>query len=315
MGSVGWVSGTACLNTPLDAGAAVVMVNEDGSATLVSGAADLGTGAKTTLAQIAAEELGIPIELLQVSDTDTDLTPFDAGAHASRTAYQAGNAARVAAADAREQARRFVAEQLEASVDDLELVDGEFVVRGAPEQRMPWREAAERAFMKSMQFIGRGQAPRANDAPSGAQFVEVEVDTETGVVRVVKIVAAHDVGRAINPLIVEGQIEGALQQGLGYALYEDMPIDPETGAALAVTFADYRMPTAQVMPEIEVILVEKPGPGGPFGLKGVGEPGLGPTAAAIANAIYDAVGVRIAELPITPERVLRALQEQAAAAR
>jgi CO/xanthine dehydrogenase Mo-binding subunit len=128
------------------------------------------------------------------------------------------------------------------------------------------------------------------------------------VVRVVKIVAAHDVGRAINPLIVEGQIEGALQQGIGWALYEDFPIDPASGVPLATTFASYRMPGTASMPAIETILVEAPGAAGPYGAKGVGEPGLVPTAAAIANAIYDAIGVRLRELPMTPERVLRALR-------
>jgi CO/xanthine dehydrogenase Mo-binding subunit len=125
---------------------------------------------------------------------------------------------------------------------------------------------------------------------------------------VVRLVAAHDVGRAINPTIVEGQIEGALAQGLGYALLEHMPLDASTGSAQTLTFADYRIPTLGWMPPLEVILVEDPSPTGPFGAKGAGEMGLGPTAAAIANAIYDAVGVRLADLPMTPERVLAALQ-------
>jgi xanthine dehydrogenase molybdenum-binding subunit len=176
------------------------------------------------------------------------------------------------------------------------------------------REVVHQAYRHGHQYLGRGESPQVNEPPFGAQFAEVEVDTETGVVRVIRIVAAHDVGRAINPTIVEGQIEGALAQGLGYALLEDMPLDPETGSARTLTLADYRIPTVGWMPELHVILVEDPSPVGPFGAKGAGEMGLGPTAAAIANAIYNAVGVRMTELPMTPERVLNALELQRASA-
>jgi xanthine dehydrogenase molybdenum-binding subunit len=180
--------------------------------------------------------------------------------------------------------------------------------RDVPSRQMPLAEVTRNAYLRARQFIGRGQFMAANDPSFGAQLAEVEVDVESGVVRVVKMVAAHDVGRAINPLIVEGQIEGGLQQGIGWALYEDFPIDPDSGVPLATTFASYRMPGTGSMPRIETILVEAPGSAGPFGAKGVGEPGLVPTAAAIANAIYDAIGVRVRELPMTPERVLGALR-------
>jgi xanthine dehydrogenase molybdenum-binding subunit len=235
------------------------------------------------------------------------MTPFESGAHASRTLFAAGNAARVAAAEAREQILGAAAVSLEVDRADLELADGNIQVQGVPEKHTSVKEVVHAAYMKGQQFLGRGQSPQVNAAPFGAQFVELEVDIETGVVTIENVVAAHDVGRAINPTIVEGQIEGALAQGLGYALMEHVPLDPRTGAAQTVTLADYRIPTFEWMPRTRVILVEDPSPSGPFGAKGAGEMGLGPTAAAVANAIYDAVGVRLKELPMTPERVLEAI--------
>jgi len=306
--SVMWVSGTACLPSTLDSSVATVMLHEDGSATLQCAACDMGTGARTTLVQIAADELGVPVERVQIGSVDTDVTPFEAGAHGSRTLFAAGNAARLAAREVRQQLLTAAAAQLEVDVDDLAVEDGSIVVRGVSERSVTVQAVAHAAYRRGHQFLGRGESPQVNEPPFGAQFAEVEVDTETGVVRVVRLVAAHDVGRAINPTIVEGQIEGALAQGLGYALLEDMPIDPLTGSAQTVTFADYRIPTVGWMPPLEVILVEDPSPSGPFGAKGAGEMGLGPTAAAIANAIYNAVGVRLNELPMTPERVLAALR-------
>lgn len=309
MASVMWVSGTACLVSTLDTSAALVTMNEDGSATVASAACDMGTGARTALVQIVADELGVPLDMVHIGAVDTDLTPIDAGAHASRTLFMAGNACRAAAADVREQLLAVAASELEVDTADLELDQGVIRVRGVAEKSTTVQAVAHGVYLKGRQFLGRGVAPQTNEPPFGAQFVEVEVDTETGVVEIVKVVAAHDVGRAINPVIVEGQIEGALQQGLGFTLMEDVPLDPETGSPKTVTLADYRMPSAGWMPPTEVILVEEAGPTGPFGAKGCGEMGLGPTAAAVANAIYDAVGVRITTLPITSERVLAALKQ------
>lgn len=195
-----------------------------------------------------------------------------------------------------------------AFVREQDGCSGTILVRGVAGKSTTFEAVARAANRKGHHFLGRGESPQVNEPPFGAQFAEVEVDTETGVVRVLRLVAAHDAGRAINPTIVEGQIEGAIAQGLGYALMEHVPLDPETGSAQTLTFADYRIPTVGWMAKLEVILVEDPSPTGPFGAKGAGEMGLGPTAAAIANAIYDAVGVRLTELPMTPERVLAALQ-------
>jgi putative selenate reductase molybdopterin-binding subunit len=303
-----WSSGTGCTPHTLDSSAAELRLNADGTAHLVTGVCDMGTGAKTALCQIAADTLGVPVETVAVSATDTDATPFDVGAHASRTLYVAGAAVQAAARDARQQLLTYAATLAEADAADLDLRGGVVEARGVPARPLALAEVTRHAYLHARQFIGTGHFSATNDPPFGAQLAEVEVDVESGVVRVVKVVAAHDVGRAINPTIVEGQIEGALQQGIGWALYEDFPIDPATGVPLATTFASYRMPGTTSMPAVETILVEAPGAAGPYGAKGVGEPGLVPTAAAIANAIYDAIGVRLRELPMTPERVLRALR-------
>jgi xanthine dehydrogenase molybdenum-binding subunit len=310
-----WVSGTACLPSTLDTSAATVMLHEDGSATLQCAACDMGTGTRTTLVQIAADELGLPVERVRIGAVDTDMTPFEVGAHGSRTLFAAGNAARLAARDVRDQLLAAAAAMLEVDVADLEVAAGRIFVRGSPDVATSVQAVAHAAYRRGHQFAGRGESPQVNEPPFGAQFAEVEVDTETGVVRVVRVVAAHDVGRAINPTIVEGQIEGALAQGLGFALLENMPLDPVTGSAQTLTFADYRIPTVGWMPRLEVILVEDPSPSGPFGAKGAGEMGLGPTAAAIANAIHDALGVRLTSLPMTPEVVLADLQNLTSAAR
>ena len=307
MAAVMWVSGTACLPSTLDTSVATVMLLEDGSAMLHCAACDMGTGARTTLVQVAADELGLPFERVQIGPVDTDVTPFEVGAHGSRTLFAAGNAARLAARDVCDQLLAAAAAQLEVAIADLTLENSIISVRGTRDRSLSVAAVVNAAYRRGHQFIGRGESPQVNEPPFGAQFAEVEVDTETGLVRVLRLVAAHDVGRAINPRIVEGQVEGALAQGLGFALLEDMPLDAESGSPQTLTFADYRIPTVSWMPPLEVILVEDPSPSGPFGAKGAGEMGLGPTAAAIANAIHNATGVRMSEVPMSPQRVLAAL--------
>lgn len=308
-----YVSGTGCLGETLtEASVAQLRLNADGTVTLVTGATDCGTGCGTSLAQVAAEELGIPLDAVQVVMGDTDVTPLDLGAHATRTLFVGGLAVSAAARDAKAQAFRIAADLLEASPADLEAADGAIRVRGAPGRSVTYGQIATAAFRTVAEISGRGVAPQHQATPYGAQFAEVEVNVRTGQVRVLRLVAAHDVGRAINPLIVEGQIEGGAAQGIGYALSEDMPVDAN-GQPLAATFMDYRILTASDVPPIESLVIEDPSPAGPFGAKGVGEVGIIPTAAAIANAIYDAVGVRLRELPMTPARVLAALAATAAA--
>jgi len=212
---------------------------------------------------------------------------------------------------------------LEVAAADLELRDGDVIVRGAPDRRVPFDKVVRaRHFRQGGQVImGHGWYDPPNEMVGydgkgnisaaygfGAQAVEVEVDIETGKVKPLRVISAHDVGRAINPMYVEGQIEGGVVMGLGYALLEELQV--REGRVQNPTLLDYRLLTALDAPQIESVIIETDDPEGPFGAKGVGEMGTNPTAAAVANAIYDAIGVRINSLPITPEKVLRALKER-----
>lgn len=308
---------------PSDGCGSTVKVDDFGKVTLVTGATDMGQGTDTMLAQIVAEELGAPLENVTVLTSDTHITPWDVGAHASRTTFVAGNSARLAAADAKRQILEAAAENLGEPVENLEMKEGEIFRKGEPEERIPFAKMVRSKHFRpdGDVILARGwyEPPtesqdkefRGNISAAygfATQAVEVEVDTETGEVTVLKIAAAHDVGRAINPMAVEGQIHGGVSMGLGYALYEELVVDE--GKVLNPNFADYALPTATEMPPIESILVETDDPAGPFGAKGMAEPACIPTAPAIANAVYDAVGVRITDLPITPEKVLKALKEK-----
>lgn len=302
-----------------------VKVDDFGKVTLVTGSTDMGQGSETVLAQIVAEELGVPVENVTVINTDTDITPWDVGAHASRTTFIAGNSARLAAADAKRQILEAAAQNIGEDVEDLDMKDGKIFRKGEPEEWIPFAK-----MVRSKHFRPDGDVILAKgwyEPPTerqdkefrgnisatyafAAQAVEVEVDMETGEVTVLKIAAAHDVGRAINPMAVEGQIHGGVSMGLGYGLYEELVV--QEGEVLNPNFADYALPTALDMPPIESIIIETDDPAGPFGAKGMAEPACIPTAPAIVNAVYDAVGVRIRDLPITPEKVLNALKEKEA---
>jgi len=288
---------------------AVVIINEDGSVQLRSGAADLGTGAKTIMAQIVAQELGIRFEDVRVVAGDTDAVPYDLGAYASRTTVSSGEATRVAASRARAMLFDLAREKFGVSADDLEARNGMIWVKGAPERTITFREVVQPSRGQSAQIIiGQAKTSIKNVYSFAAQFAEVEVDTETGQVRVLRLVAVHDIGRAINPAGAEGQVEGGLQQGIGYALLEDMVVD-ENGKTLNPNFVDYKLLTSQDMPEMTIVFIEVPDPVGPFGAKGIAEDAILPTAPAIVNAIYNATGVRIKELPVSSERMLLALKQ------
>ncbi|MFQ5594615.1 MAG: xanthine dehydrogenase family protein molybdopterin-binding subunit [Anaerolineae bacterium] len=302
----------------------IVKVDDFGRVTLMTGATEIGQGSDVALSQIVAEELGIAPGEITVINNDTALTPWDVGVHASRTTFIAGNAALLAARAVKAQILETAEELLEASPADLQLRDGHVEVRGASERRVPFDKVVRaRHFREGGQvIIGHGWYDPPNEMVGedgkgnisaaygfGAQAIEVEVDTETGRVRPLRVVSAHDVGRAINPMYVEGQIEGGVVMGLGYALSEELQV--HEGRVVNLTPFDYRMPTIMDAPPIECVIVETDDPEGPFGAKGVGEMGTNPTAAAVANAVYDAIGVRINSLPITPEKVLRALCQQA----
>jgi xanthine dehydrogenase molybdenum-binding subunit len=308
MAWVAWKSGTADKPGALDQSGALVHLDPDGSVTVASAACDLGTGVKTTLAQICAEVLGVPWDLVTVTASDTAITPYDSGAHASRSLYRAGQAVVAAASDARDKVLAYAGEVLEADPADLELRDGWLRVRGAGRHGMALGALLRRGLFEGRDFHGHGQTPKTNARTSAAQFAVVDLDTETGRVMVRRLVAVQDVGRAINPTVVEGQMQGAAHQGMGYALTEEMVVDRSTGAVLTGSFMDYRLQTAADGPRVESIFLEHPDPTGPFGAKGMAEPSIILTAPAISNAILDATGVSVTDLPMTPERVFRALR-------
>jgi 4-hydroxybenzoyl-CoA reductase alpha subunit len=308
---------------PSDGCGTTIKVDDYGKVTVITGSSDMGQGSETVIAQIVAEEMGVPVESITVINTDTDITPWDVGAHASRTTFIAGNSARLAAADAKRQILEAAAQAYKQKVENLDMREGQIFVKGEPEEGIPYDKAIRAKHFRpdGDVILARGwyEPPtekqdkefRGNISAAYAfatQAAEVEVDTETGEVTVLKIAAAHDVGRALNPMAVEGQIEGGVSMGLGYGLNEELVL--ESGKMLNPNFADYALPTALDMPPIDPIIVETIDPEGPFGAKGMAEPANNPTAPAIANAVYDAVGVRIKDLPITAEKVLKALKEK-----
>ena len=296
---------------------------DDGTANLLVGCADIGQGSDTVLAQIVAEELGISAENVMVTSADTLVTPEGGATSASRQTYISGNAARLAAKEAKQVALAEAKEMLKTT-GIVDFSQGIVMVDGKPGQ-LQVKEVINSCRMKGKLTLGHGwfnPATTGLDANTGAgspygtyafatQVAEVEVDTETGKVEVLRLVASHDVGKAINPKLVEAQIEGGSVMGVGYALLEEVNVNK--GRISNPNFDAYLLPMALDTPEIYSFIVEDQEPTGPFGAKGVGEPALIPTAAAVANAVYDAIGVRIYSLPITPERVLQALEEKAAA--
>jgi len=288
---------------------AIVKMNEDGTVVLLTGAAGLGTGAHTALAQIVAEELAIPFESVSVVHGDTDVVPWDIGAFASHTTYMVGRAAQMAAADIKTQLLARAAKQMEAEPADLDVVNGVISVRGRQGPTMTVRQAVmPRKGLPAAQLVGTATYHPTKSYSFAAHFVEVEVDTETGFVSVKQVVPVHDIGKVIHPVAAAGQIEGGIQQGIGHTLYEDYQIDMKTGRSLNANFVDYKMPLAMDMPEIHTVLLEAaPDPGGPFGAKGVGEDPIVAIGPAIANAVFDAIGVRFRHYPIKPEQVLQAL--------
>lgn len=298
----GWPGG-------LQPASALVRLNGDGSVAVIVGANDI-TGTNTSFAQIAAEELGLPLEQVTVLTGDTSTAPYAGITAGSKTLFTVGRAVKAAAEDARGQILAIAAQRLEASPDDLECRCGQVSVRGEPERSI----SLERIAGISSGFgaphppvVGRGAIAARRQAPGfSVQAAEVEVDPETGQVRVLRWVTIQDAGFAVNPALVEGQMEGATAQGLGMGLFEEMAYD-EKGRLLNPGLLDYRLPTAADVPDIETVILEVPSEDGPYGARGVGEPPVVPGSAVIGNAIADALGVRIGEVPMTPERILQAL--------
>lgn len=294
----------------LDMGAASIKINDDGSFNLLVGATDLGTGSDTVLGQIAAEVLGVPLEDIIVYSSDTDMTPFDTGAYASSTTYISGTAVMRAAQDLAGQIKERAA-LMWGLADSTGIILRDRQAH-APDGRSLTLEAIalhalhkdqQRQMMASASFVSPDSPP-----PFAGQFVELEVDIETGQVTVNKMVMAVDCGVAINPITASGQIEGGMTQALGYAHCEEMVYD-EMGRLLNPTFGPYKIYRADEMPEMDVYLVQTVEPTGPFGAKAIAEIPKDGVAPAMANAIYNATGVRIRRIPFTPERVWRALQE------
>ncbi|MDO8750742.1 MAG: xanthine dehydrogenase family protein molybdopterin-binding subunit [Dehalococcoidia bacterium] len=287
--------------------AAHVNLNADGSVALVVGSVDL-TGTRTTLAQIAAEALGIPYESVSVVIADTDTAPYSDITAGSRTTHQMGAAVYRACQDAKAQLVQRASARLRADPSEIEMVDGKLRVKSAPEKQVTLAELARASITSSEGAItGRGAIGVPSRIPTfSVHVVDLEVDPETGKTRVLDYLVAQDAGLAVNPDLVQGQMQGAVAQGIGWALSEEYFYD--NGIVRNTTLLDYRQPTSLDVPFVSTLIVEVPSPTSVYGIKGIAEAPLVPAMAAIANAINDAVGVRLTVLPMTPESVFRALQ-------
>jgi putative selenate reductase molybdopterin-binding subunit len=292
----------------VDMAAATVNLNDDGSFTLLVGATDLGTGSDTVLAQIAAEVLGVPLAGMIVVSADTDLTPFDTGAYASSTTYVSGKAVEEAALEVRARIIAVAAGMLDADAADLRVTDGRVV--------SPDGGSVDIAEIGRRSYYGPDPAqisatasfmPESSPPPFMAAFAEVAVDVETGRIEVLDYVAAVDCGTAINPRLAEGQMEGAIANGIGYALTEQMEFTA-TGRVKNPDLARYKIPGAMDLPPIRVFLVDSYEPTGPMGAKSIAEIGINGPLPAIANAVHHATGIRLTHPPFTPEKVWRALR-------
>jgi putative selenate reductase molybdopterin-binding subunit len=291
----------------IDMGSAFLKMNEDASFNLLVGATDLGTGADTVLAQIAAEVLEVPVENIVVYSSDTDLTPFDTGAYASSTTYISGGAVKKAAEKVREQILSQGKKLL--GTDQAAIQNGSVLAENG--QRLSYQEICTKSMYTDEQMQIMATASHLSydsPPPYNATFAEVSVDTETGLVQVERIVSITDAGQIINPQLAEGQVEGAIPQALGMALCEHMIFD-EQGAPINTDFTQYHIYTASDMPELVVKFVESYEPTGPYGAKAVAEIPISAPAPAVANAIYNACGVRIRKVPILPEDILSGLTQ------
>lgn len=304
----------------------IVKLDDFGTVTVITGASEIGTGSDTAITQIVAEELSIPLSKVRLVNDDASVRPWDVGIHASRMTFVGGNSALMAARKAKEKLLRLASEYLQERYEDLRIKDGMIFSKRNSSKSVEYDKLLRKAhFREGGDVI---VASHFYDPPNqmadektqsgnisatygfGTQAVLVEVDEETGKVTVKKVVAVHDAGRIINPLGAEGQVQGGIVMAMSWALTEELILDG--GLVVNNSLADYKLPTAAEIPDIKVIFVGEPDPEGPFGAKGVGEHGCIPTAAAIANAIYDAVCVRLYELPMTPERVLKAIKNSKA---
>ncbi|MFQ5682848.1 MAG: xanthine dehydrogenase family protein molybdopterin-binding subunit [Candidatus Binatia bacterium] len=320
--------GLACIAKPTRSpttSASAVLVNSKGEITVLAGTVEIGQGCSTILSQIAAEELKVPVERIHMASLDTDVIPFDASTTSSRSTYHMGNAVRTAAIHARDQLAEIASPMLETGKEELIFSNGKVCLKEHPQMALPIGEVVRRRLGAEGVLRGDGSYTydlgKDLDLETGhsdhasafymyaTQAAEVSVDEETGRVRILRISAAHDVGKAINPLNCVAQIEGGLAMGIGAALHEELIID-EKGKVRNPSFLDYHLVTPLDLPKMIPIIVECAEPEGPYGAKGLGEPGLAPTPACIGNAVAHALGVRIYDLPLTPERVYREIQRR-----
>jgi CO/xanthine dehydrogenase Mo-binding subunit len=309
--------GIACAERPTGTGesSAVVIVNGDGSVNIISGASDPGTGARTVLCQIVAEVLKVPMERITINLVDTDSAPYDQGAGGGRTTFVAGQAASRAALQVKNELVASAAKLLdcsaEAAQESIDVADGTLFLKSDPAKKVSYSQAV-RAVKKSQIMAEEVFASsEMDDTCFTTHIAEVQVDPERGYVEVKRITAAHDIGFAINPAAAEGQIEGGIVQGVGFALLEETQrVD---GKVANPTLADYKLCTSRDAPEIVTLLIEGSPGAGPYNAKSIGELPTCPVAPAVANAIFDAIGVRITDLPITGEKIIKALKESGSA--
>ena len=293
----------------VDWASALIKLNEDGSFQLQTGCADVGAGADTVLSQIAAETLGVTLDKINICSGDTDSTPFDVGAYASSTTIISGGAVKKTAEKVRQRILELAAKLLNISAEGLACRDNQIAAAGGGAS-ISLADVARHAIYREKVQIMESASHFISDSPPPfcATFAEVEVDTETGKVRVLHLVTAVDAGVAVNPALAEGQVEGAVTQGLGYALVEEMKLD-EDGRMINPGFLDYKIFSAKDMPKLTTILVETEEPLGPYGAKSIGEVAINGPAPAIANAVFHAVGIHFRKLPMGAEDVWRALRE------
>jgi carbon-monoxide dehydrogenase large subunit len=315
--------GIACAfkNTKTPSGSsAIVKVSKDGSVEVLVSTVEIGQGARTIIAQMTAEELKVPIVNISVSTPDTSFTPYDASTTSSRSTFHMGNAVKAAAGDARKQILQIASRAFGVEAEECRLNSSSICLKDDPGRTLSFADVIRNECRAGIDIIGRGSYHPDDEgecggpwsAPSifwmyGAHIADIEIDAETGEIRVFRIIGAHDLGKAINPVNCEGQIEGGIVHGISTTLFEDMVIG-DNGEVVNSNFTDYKLATACDIPEIVPIFVEKSHKEGPWGAKGIGEMPNTPIAPAIANAIYDAIGVRIKDLPITREKVLTALK-------
>ena len=317
------------MNQNGDPSQAWIKVKPDGRIDVFAGTSDIGNGSKTIQSQIVAETIGVPYDWITYDNSNTDSSPVCTGTFASRATFVAGKAAEKAALQVKQKILEIAGKEMEIDPADLEIVDGEVLAKGAPQTKLSVADVAAAATWGHGELItgtgaqlkpyaaiidpetGEVDLPPHSAISYAACSAEVEVDDETGEVRVTRLQQCYDVGRALNPSSVEGQIEGGAMMGLGLSVLENCyPYYPSVEHR-GGSFGSYLAPGMEDMPQLDTIMIENPSADGPYGAKGIGEMANNPQPPAIAAAVYDAVGVWVTELPITPERVLRALEANA----